>query len=163
MNNLFRTADLCDRCADTQRLQIVEPIFRNFGGRATFSGPITTLKVFEDNIALRRTLERKVEGRILVVDGGGSDRCALFGGNITRLACENGWAGIIAYGCLRDTLEVNQLPIGILALHPHPLLSHKRGGGQEDVLVTFAGVNFRSDYFVYADEDGIVVSESPLT
>jgi regulator of ribonuclease activity A len=163
MNTIFRTADLCDRYADTQRLQIVEPIFSNFGGAATFSGPITTLKVFEDNIALRRTLERKVDGRILVVDGGGSDRCALFGGNMTRLACENGWTGIIAYGCLRDTLEVNQLPIGIRALHPHPLRSHKRGGGQEDVLITFAGVNFRSDYFVYADEDGIVVSESPLT
>ncbi|MFO1419295.1 MAG: ribonuclease E activity regulator RraA [Methylotetracoccus sp.] len=162
MNAPFRTADLCDRFADTHRLQIVEPIFRSFGAHPTFSGPVTTLKVFEDNLALRRTLERKVDGRVLVVDGGGSDRCALFGGNITRLACENGWAGIIAYGCLRDTLEVNDLPIGVRALHPHPLRSHKRGGGEENILITFAGVNFRTDYYVYADQDGIVVSETEL-
>ena len=158
----FRTTDLCDRYAETQHLQILEPMFKHFGKHSAFSGPITTLKVFEDNIALRQTLEQKVSGRVLVVDGGGSHRCALFGGNITRLACENGWAGIICYGCVRDTVELNELPIGVRALHSHPLRSHKRGGGQQDIHITFGGATFKTDHFVYADEDGIVVAPSRL-
>lgn len=159
----FRTAELCDRYCDTHHLQIVEPIFKPFGRKAAFSGRITTLKVFEDNLLVRQTLEEAVSGRVLVIDGGGSHRCALFGGNITRLACERGWAGIIVYGCVRDSVELNELPIGIRALHTHPLKSHKRGGGERDTLITFAGVNFKTDHFVYADEDGTVVADIELT
>jgi regulator of ribonuclease activity A len=158
----FTTPDLCDRFADTHHLQIAEPIFKPFGGARSFSGRVTTLKVFEDNVLLRKTLEEKVEDRVLVVDGGGSHRCALMGGNLARLACDNGWRGIILYGCIRDSLEIAQLPIGIRALHTHPLQSHKRGGGGRDSLITVAGVNFRTGVYLYADEDGIVVADDRL-
>jgi len=158
----FTTPDLCDRYSDTHHLQIAEPMFRPFGGKSAFSGRIATLKIFEDNVLLRAVLEEKVEERVLVVDGGGSHRCALLGGNLARLACDNGWQGIIVYGCIRDSMEVNRLPIGIRALHTHPLRSHKKGGGDRDILVTFAGINFRTGYYVYADEDGIVVAEDRL-
>lgn len=158
----FKTADLCDRYAATHRLQISEPMFKLFGRNAAFSGPVTTLKVFEDNVLIRQTLDEPVSGRVLVIDGGGSHRCALFGGNISRLACDRGWAGIIVYGCVRDSVELNHLPIGIRALHTHPLTSHKRGGGERDTQITFAGVNFKHDHYVYADEDGIVVAETEL-
>jgi len=120
------------------------------------------VKVFEDNVLLRTILEEKVEDRILVVDGGGSHRCALLGDSLARLACGNGWQGLIVYGCIRDSVEIAQLPIGICALHTHPLKSHKRGGGDRDSLITFAGVNFKTGYYAYADEDGIVVAEDKL-
>ncbi len=158
----FTTPDLCDRYSDTHHLQIAEPIFRPFGGRSAFSGCVTTLKIFEDNVLLRTVLEEKVKNRVLVVDGGGSHRCALLGGNLAKLASDNGWQGIIVYGCIRDSVEIDRLPIGIRALHTHPLKSHKKGGGDRDILVTFAGINFRTGYYVYADEDGIVVSEDEL-
>lgn len=158
----FKTADLCDRYAPTHRLQISEPMFKSFGRNPSFSGRIATLKVFEDNVLIRQMLNEPADGRALVVDGGGSHRCALFGGNISRLACERGWAGIIVYGCIRDSVELSELPIGIRALHTHPLTSHKRGSGERDTPVTFAGVNFRPDHFVYADEDGIVVADTEL-
>ncbi|MDD2769027.1 MAG: ribonuclease E activity regulator RraA [Methylococcus sp.] len=158
----FTTADLCDRFFPAQALQIAEPAFRAFGAIPRFHGRITTLKVFEDNVLLRETLEQKVEGRVLVVDGGASHRCALLGGNLARLAADNGWQGIVVYGCIRDSVELSAVPIGIRALHTHPLKSHKRGGGDRDCLITFASVNFRSDHYLYADEDGIVVSEEKL-
>ena len=158
----FKTADLCDRYAHHQRLQIAEPLFLRFGGKGSFSGSVTTLKVFEDNVLIRQTLEERVENGVLVVDGGGSRRCALLGGNLAKLACEHGWQGIIVYGCIRDSVEIDRLPIGIRALHTHPLKSHKRGSGDRDSLISFAGVNFKTGYYVYADEDGIVVTDQKL-
>ena len=140
----FKTADLCDRFSDTQHLQIGEPMFMSFGANSAFSGRITTLKVFEDNVLIRTTLEEKVTDGVLVIDGGGSRRCALLGGNLSRLACENGWVGMIVYGCVRDSVEINELPIGIRALHTHPLKSHKKCTGDRDKLITFAGINFRT-------------------
>lgn len=159
----FKTADLCDRFADHQHLQIAEPLFRSFGAHKAFSGPIVTVKVFEDNVLIRQVLEEPGEGRVLVIDGGGSHRCALLGGNLSRLASQNGWAGIVAYGCIRDSVELESLPIGIRALHTHPLKSHKKGTGDRDVLITFAGVNFKTSRYLYADEDGIVVADGALT
>lgn len=159
---IFKTPDLCDQFADHHHIQIAEPLFKAFGGHSAFSGRVTTLKVFEDNIRIREALEEKSEGGVLVVDGGGSHRCALFGSNLARLACDNGWQGIILYGCIRDSVEISHLPIGIRALHTHPLKSHKRGGGDRDVLISFAGVNFRSGYYLYADEDGILVADNQL-
>lgn len=158
----FTTADLCDAYADQKHFQIAEPLFRAFGAKSAFSGQITTLKVFEDNVLVRKTLEEKVDNRVLVIDGGGSHRCALLGGDLAQLACNNGWRGIVVYGCIRDSVEINQLPIGIRALHTHPLKSHKRGLGERDLLVTFAGVNFKKDHYLYADEDGMIVSDSML-
>ncbi len=159
---IFRTPDLCDQFAETRRLQIAEPLLRPFGGHTSFSGRIATLKVFEDDVKIREILEEKSEGGVLAVDGGGSHRCALLGADLARLACDNGWQGIIVYGCIRDSVEIGRLPIGIRALHTHPLKSHKRGGGDRDSLITFAGVNFRTGHYLYADEDGIVVSDDPL-
>lgn len=158
----FTTAELCDRFFAGRHLQIADPVLRSFGAASRFCGQITTLKVFEDNVLIRATLEQKVNDRVLVIDGGGSHRCALLGGNLARLAVANGWRGIVVYGCVRDLVELNQLPIGIRALHTHPLKSHKRGGGDRDVLITFASVNFRTDHFLYADEDGLVVAEERL-
>ncbi len=158
----FKTPDLCDQYSDTHHLQIAEPLFRQFGKKSTFSGRVTTLKVFEDNVLIRQILEEKVEDRVLVIDGGGSHRCALLGGNLAKLACDNGWQGLIVYGCIRDSVEINALPIGVRALHTHPLKSHKRGTGDRDSLITFAGVNFRTGYYLYADEDGILVADEKL-
>ncbi len=159
---IFKTSDLCDRYAETRRLQIAEPLLKPCGGHSAFSGRIATLKVFEDKVKLRETLDEKSEGGVLVVDGGGSHRCALFGAELAKRACDNGWEGIIVYGCVRDSVELARLPLGVRALHTHPLKAHQRGGGDRDVLITFAGVNFRTGHYLYADEDGIVVTEEPL-
>ena len=158
----FSTADLCDRYAEDGHLQIAEPVFRAYGASAAFCGPIVTLKVFEDNVLLRETLEQKSEGGVLVVDGGGSHRCALLGKNLATLAVTNGWSGVVIYGCIRDSALINTLPIGVRALHTHPLRSHKHGHGERDVLVTFAKVNFRTGSYLYADEDGLIVAPHAL-
>lgn len=158
----FNTPDLCDQFHESRHLQIAEPIFKSFGGVRSFCGAVTTLKVFEDNVLLRATLEEKGENRVLVVDGGGSHRCALVGSSLAQLASDNGWRGIVVYGCIRDSLKLSQLPIGVNALHAHPLKSHKRGGGDRDCLITVAGVNFKSGHYLYADEDGIVVADEAL-
>jgi regulator of ribonuclease activity A len=159
----FSTANLCDRHAEGGHIQIAEPVFRAYGATPAFSGPIVTLKVFEDNVLLRETLEQKSEGGVLVVDGGGSHRCALFGENLARLAIANGWSGAVIYGCIRDSAVISTLPIGVHALHTHPMKSRKHGHGERDVLVTFAKVNFRTGGYLYADEDGIIVAPHALT
>lgn len=158
----FRTTELCDRHADLQRLTIAEPLFRSFGGHSHCQGPITTVKVFEDDVLIRSILAEANPGGILVVDGGGSHRCALIDGALARSAAENGWQGLVVYGCIRDTLELSKIPMAVLALHAHPLRAHARGTGERDVLITFASVNFRTGHFLYADADGLVVCESPL-
>jgi regulator of ribonuclease activity A len=122
----------------------------------------TTLKVFEDNSLVRESLEQPGEGRVLVIDGGGSLRCALLGGNLAALAEKNGWAGIVVFGAVRDTRELRAAKVGIKGLAPHPRKSDKRGQGQRDLPVTFGGVTFRSGEHLYADEDGVVVSVSAL-
>lgn len=158
----FHTADLCDKFSDQESFQVAEPIFRQFGEKRSFSGYITTLKVFEDNSLVRTTLEEKVSDRVLVIDGGGSRRCALLGDTLASLALENGWQGIIVYGCIRGSEFIDQMPIGVMALNTHPLRSRKHGHGHTDVMITFAGVNFKRDHYLYADCDGIIVSETKL-
>ncbi len=158
----IKTADLCDRFSSTEHFQIAEPMFQIFGGKRAFGGQIATLKVFEDNVLVQETLKKPGNDKVLVIDGGGSHRCALLGDNLARRAMDNGWSGLVIYGCIRDSAAINQMPIGIRALHTHPLKSHKRGLGERDVLITFAGVNFRSGHFLYADEDGIIVSQQSL-
>lgn len=159
----FKTADLCDAYAEKMHVQIAEPIFRIYGGKPSFSGQITTLKIFEDNTLVRTVLEMRVENRVLVIDGGGSHRCALVGDNLAKLAVDNGWNGIVVYGCIRDSADINEMPIGVRALHTHPLKSRKRGIGEQDILVTFASVNFKTDHYIYVDQDGIIVAAEPLT
>lgn len=158
----FHTADLCDHFSAQENFQIAEPLFRHFGGKKQFSGLITTLKVFEDNSLVRSTLEEKVVDRVLVIDGGGSKRCALLGDTLTGLAVENGWQGILVYGSIRGAELIDQMPIGVMALNTHPLRSSKHGQGHRDVMITFAGVNFKKDQYLYADGDGIIVAEAKL-
>jgi len=156
----IRTADLYDAFAD--ELDVAAPVFHDFGRREAFSGPAATLKVFEDNTLVRAALESPGDGRVLVVDGGGSLRCALVGDKLARLSIDNGWAGLIINGCIRDSREIERMDIGIKALATHPAKSAKRGEGQEGITVAFAGVAFAPGRFVYADADGIVVADSDL-
>jgi regulator of ribonuclease activity A len=154
----FATTDLCDSHPD---IQVCDPVFQAFGGNLRFSGPITTLKVFEDNTLVKRAVEGPGEGRVLVVDGGGSLRCGLVGGNLAVSAATNGWAGIVVYGCIRDADELAEQPLGIRALGACPRKS-ERGlhSGQVGRPVVFAGVVFREGEWLCADRDGIVVLPS---
>jgi len=159
----FTTAKLCDTYSGVQTLQIAEALFQAYGANSKFSGVITTLKTFEDNVLVRAVLEEKVQNRVLVIDGGGSHRCALINNELATLAVNNGWQGIIVYGCIRDSEMIAKLPIGLRALHTHPLQSHKKDHGDRNLLVSFAGVNFKKDNYLYADMDGIIVSETMLS
>jgi len=152
--------DLCDEFSDT--LQIVEPIFTDFGGVLDFAGPISTVKCFEDNSLVRTALEEPGEGRVLVVDGGASDRCALLGDNLAQLAIDNEWAGILVYGCIRDSAEISQMNVAVKALNAHPKKSNKKNQGERDGPVRFAGVSSMPGDWLYADLDGVVVSVSEL-
>jgi regulator of ribonuclease activity A len=154
------TADLCDAHAD--QLQIAQPLFHSYGGRRQFGGRIATVQVFKDNVLVRRQLEQTASEAVLVIDGGGSLECALVGDILAGLAVENGWTGIVVNGCIRDAAAIAGLKIGIRALNTHPLKSGKRGTGQENLPVTFAGVTFRPGEYLYADDDGMVVSATPL-
>jgi regulator of ribonuclease activity A len=154
------TADLCD--AHEQDLHVVEPMFRRYGRLSSFDGPIATVKCYEDNSKVREALSEPGDGRILVVDGGGSQRRALLGDMLGELAVDNGWKGIVINGCIRDSEAIEQLELGVRALGTIPLKTHKRGDGQRDVSVSFAGVTFRPGEHLYADADGIVVAARPL-
>lgn len=156
----IQTADLCD--ANEGKIRVVHPMFRSFGGVPAFGGPITTLKVFEDNSLVRSTLETAGNGRVLVVDGGGSLRCALVGDQLALLGVKNGWAGVLVYGCIRDSQAIGEMKLGVFALATHPQKSVKRGIGETDVTVTFGGVSFTPGHYLYADHDGIIVSETSL-
>lgn len=135
-------------------------MFRDFGGQTTFFGPIATVKVHEDNALVRQALEEPGRGRVLVVDGGGSLRCALVGDRLAALALDNGWTGIIVNGCIRDSAAIAEIAVGVKALATHPQKSIKRGEGVRDLAVTFAGVTFTPGQVVYADADGVVIPSS---
>lgn len=156
----FQTTDLCD--AHEEAVRVVDPILGSYGGTSRFFGRIETLKLFEDNSLVRETLGEPGNGRVLVVDGGGSQRCALVGDQIGELAVRNGWAGVVVYGCIRDSAALGRLPLGIRALATHPRKSVKRGEGQRGLAVTFGGVTFQPGEWLFADEDGVIVSREPL-
>ncbi|HZR37209.1 MAG TPA: ribonuclease E activity regulator RraA [Nevskia sp.] len=156
----FATTDLSDAHPEAQ---VCEPLFADFGGRIAFHGAIKTLKVFEDNALVRATLETPGEGRVLVVDGGGSLRCALVGGNLGALGVKNGWAGIVVNGCIRDADEIAGQDLGVKAIATHPRKSEKGlHSAHADKVVVFAGVTFKPGAWLYADADGIVVSDQPI-
>jgi regulator of ribonuclease activity A len=155
------TADLCDDHGD--RVQVCEPTFHVFGGRRAFHGPISTVRCFEDNSRVKEAVESAGNGCVLVVDGGGSRRRALLGDKLGLAAVSNGWAGVIIHGCIRDSVALGRMDLGIRALGTMPLRSDKRGEGERDVPVRFAGVTFRPGEFVYVDEDGIIVAATALT
>jgi regulator of ribonuclease activity A len=159
----YSTPHLCDQYGDSHHLQIVDPVYKSFGGHSKVQGIVHTVKVFEDNVLIRAALSETVTDGVLVVDGGGSHRCALLGSGLARQAADNGWKGILIYGCVRDTLELASMPIGIWALHPNPLKSGKKGHGDRDKLISFSGVNFRTGLYFYADEDGIIIADETLS
>ncbi len=156
----FSTADLCDAHPE---VHVAESIFGDFGGLDAFAGPIATLKVFEDNAMVRAALGEPGVGRVLVIDGGGSMRCALVGGNLAQLGAANGWSGIIVDGCVRDSNELSSAAIGVKALGVNPRRSEKGlHAGVRGRRVAFAGVSFDEGDWAYADADGIVVAKAPL-
>ncbi|XP_010545305.1 PREDICTED: putative 4-hydroxy-4-methyl-2-oxoglutarate aldolase 3 isoform X2 [Tarenaya hassleriana] len=162
----FATAEAVDNNAEliaSGDLRCLQPMFQIYGQRRCFSGPILTLKVFEDNVLVRSLLESKGEGRVLVIDGGGSMRCALVGGNLGQLAQNNGWGGIVVNGCVRDVDEINGCDIGVRALGSNPLKSSKKGHGEKHVPVHIGGTLIKDGEWLYADSDGILISKTELS
>ena len=156
----FSTADLVD--AHGQSLRSCEVQFRQYGGRVRFCGPVRTVKTFEDNALIKQVLSTPGDGAVLVVDGGGSLRCALVGDVIASLAQKNRWAGLVIWGAVRDTAALAGLALGLKALGSNPWKSGKTGSGLADVPVSFGGMMFSPGDWLYCDEDGIVVSTSRL-
>jgi len=154
------TADLSDAYSD--ELAYLGLAFRDFGKRLAFSGPIVTLDTFEDNGALRELLETKGDGQVIFVDGHGSTRCALLGGNLGELAEANGWSGIVINGFVRDTLELAETNVGIKALGTHPKKSLKRGVGAINVPLRIDGINIYPGAWLYADADGVIIAPQKL-
>lgn len=168
----FATCDLCDAHKDdaSGAFRVLPPVFHDFGGVRRFCGPAVTVKCFEDNSAVKAAVEsvgfldtpQGRVGKVLVVDGGGSLRRALLGGNLGAAAARNGWAGMVIDGCVRDVLELAALDLGIRALASMPLPTERRGAGQQDIALQVQGVWVRPGDWLYADEDGMVLSGSRL-
>ena len=155
------TPDLCD--VYPELIQVVEPVFRNYGGRTGFGGQIVTVKCFEDNSIVKQQVGQPGQGKVLVVDGGGSKRAALLGDMLAEKAADNGWEGIVVYGCIRDVDIIGQTNIGVQALATHPMKTEKRGLGDLNVPVSFGGVTFKPGHYLYGDNNGLIVSPKPLT
>ena len=164
MTAVFQTCDLCDAHKDNESgsLRVLPPVFKHFGGKASFAGPVVTVKCFEDNSLVKQAVESKGDGKVLVVDGGGSLRKALVGGNLAAAAVRNGWAGVLVFGCVRDAVELRAASVGIAALSLMPMPTEKRGEGLSNVVVDIAGVRVQPGDWLYADEDGVVVSSAPI-
>ncbi len=159
------TTDLCDanepKLADGS-LRVLAATFRRYGKHVSFSGPVKTLKVFEDNSLVRSAVESEGGGRVLIVDGGASLRCALLGGNLGKLAEQNGWAGVVLNAPIRDADEIDACAIGVRALGTCPVKSKKTGAGSFDVPLAFSGVTIQPGDWCYADRDGVLFSDLEL-
>lgn len=154
------TCDLCD--AHPERVKVVEPIFNTYGGRHAFGGPISTIKCHEDNSLVRDALAEPGDGRVLVVDGGGSVRRSLLGDQLAAIGVANRWSGVVVFGAVRDVDELAALDIGVKALSVIPLKTDKKGVGERDVPLRFAGVGFKPGAWLYADNDGIILAAQKL-
>ena len=156
----FSTPDICDEFpAD---LQVLEPLFSEYGDSEQFSGEVVTIKCFEDNTLLKQTLGTDGSGKVMVVDGGGSLRRALLGDILAAMAADNGWQGVVINGCVRDVEILKTIRLGVRALNSHPVRSDKRNEGQLNVPLAFAGANIKPGQYIYADENGILVANSKL-
>jgi len=153
------TADICDAYPHAG---VADLPFRDYGARTRFSGEVQTVRCFEDNSMVAAALQTPGEGRVLVVDGGGSMRCALVGDQMGALAVENGWIGIVIEGCVRDVTTLRTLPLGVKALGSNPLRSKKRGEGQIGTMVWIGRMNVQSGWWLYADEDGVITLPEPV-
>ncbi|MBN8233946.1 ribonuclease E activity regulator RraA [Halobacillus kuroshimensis] len=155
-----KTADLCDDYPD--KLRIASPGLKSFGGVKSFHGPISTVQVKDDNVLVRKALETIPPGNVLVVDGMGSQNCALMGGNLAAIAEKRNLAGVIIHGYIRDSLEVADTDVGVLALGTFPLKSKKEGKGEESIPLTFGNVVWHPGDYAYVDEDGVVLAAEKL-
>ncbi len=159
---IINTADLYDAFPGSVNVACATPRLRDFGRPTTFHGKISTVRCFEDNSFVRKTLETDGRGRVLVVDGGGSTRCALLGDKLAELAIDNEWEGVIVNGCIRDSEIIRELHLGVKAIGTHPRKSEKKDRGETDVPVHFAETEFVPGEWVYADADGVVTSSEKL-
>ncbi|MBZ4202239.1 MAG: ribonuclease E activity regulator RraA [Methylovulum sp.] len=159
----FSTAQICDRYAAVEALQIAEPIFKAYGATRSFFGQISTLKTFEDSDLIEQAVNEFVTNKILVVDGGGFLHSALFDAKLAEQAINHGWVGVLIYGCIRDSAHINQLPIGVRALQTQPLKSTKKNHGERNTALYFGGIHFKSEHYLYVDEDGIIAAKTLLT
>ena len=156
----FSTAELHDE--HEGKVQVANVLMRGYGLKTRFSGPISTVKCFEDNSLVRAALEEQGRGRVLVVDGGASMRCALVGDKLAEMGMKNGWEGMVIHGCIRDSAVVSSVDIGIKALGTNPRRSVKKGAGERDVVLNFADATFKPGDYLYTDEDGILISPDEL-
>jgi len=157
----YITPDLCD--AYPAVVRVLEPMLSNYGGRSSFGGEIVTIKCFEDNSLVREQVAQPGAGKVLVVDAGGSMRRACLGDILAEKAVANGWEGIVMYGCIRDADAIAELDLGVQAINTHPMKTEKRGLGDLNVTVTFGGVDFVPGEYVYADNNGVIVANQPLS
>ncbi|RTE85904.1 MULTISPECIES: ribonuclease E activity regulator RraA [Gammaproteobacteria] len=156
----YNTSELCDLYADL--VDVVEPMFVNYGGLSSFGGQIVTVKCHEDKGVIETVLAQEGTGKVLLVDGGGSMRRALIDINVAELALENDWEGIICYGCVRDVDAIEDIEIGIQAIASIPVGAGSEGVGESDIPVNFGGVTFLPDDHIYADNTGVILSPEPL-
>lgn len=160
----FATCDLCDAHENDppESFRVLPPVFKDFGGKARFAGEVATVRCLEDNSRVREAVNSPGQGKVLVVEGGGSIRRALVGGNLADAAAKNGWAGIVVDGAVRDIAELRAAGVGIRALALMPMRSTKRGEGQTGLPIVVQGVAVKPGNWLYADEDGIVISDKKL-
>ena len=156
--NKFNTADLCD----DHSLIIAKPIFKSYGSRTHCFGKIKTVEAIEDNSYVKKLLQEDGSGYVMVVDGRGSEKCALLGDNLAALGAKNNWSGIIVNGCIRDSMEINNIGISIKAINLVPNKSEKKDIGKYGLDLNFAGVIFKENDFLYSDPDGIVISPTKI-
>lgn len=156
----MNTCDLCDRFEG--RVRVLELPLRDYGGRIAFSGRVSTVKALEDNSLVREAVAEPGEGRVLVIDGGGSLRRAMLGDMLAGKAVANGWSGVVVHGAIRDSAAIGRLPLGVKALGACPMKTDKRGQGLRDVPLRFGGVEIRPGDWLAADEDGVVIAGEAL-
>ena len=164
MSIKFSTCDFCDQFRDAMddALRVIPPGFNDYGAHRVFAGPVVTVRCYDDNTLVKDLVSSPGEGRVLVVDAGGSLHRALLGGNLAAAAAKNGWAGVVVDGCVRDKTELEAAAVGIRARALLPMPTARAGQGQRDVMVSLMGVHVRPGEWLYADEDGMVVSAKPL-
>ena len=156
----YDTSELCDLFADS--VDVVDPIFASFGGRYSFGGEITTIKCFEDRGLIDRVLAQPGAGKVLLIDGGGSSRRALFDASSAQVAIDNDWEGVVIYGSVREVDSLAELDIGVLAVAAIPVNAECESIGEVDVPVNFGGVTFLPEDHLYADSTGVILSPEPL-
>jgi len=156
----YNTSALCD--IYLEQVDVVEPMFNSYGGRSSFGGQVTTVKCYEDSQLIFKTLEQNGLGRVLLVDGGGSLRCALIDSDMAQLAADNGWEGLVVYGSIREVDYIDEIDIGIQAIASIPVGAELRGDGDVDIPVNFGGVTFLPNDYIYADTTGIILSADDL-